>query len=255
MTKSNQKYHILVPLYLALLLWVVKWVEYKFGYNFAYFGIRPDSLVGLRGVLFSPFIHGDIPHLLSNTMPIILLSSVLFYFYDSIAWRVLVFSWLLSGVLTWFIGRESYHIGASGLIYALAFFLFFSGLFRKNKRLMAISLIITFLYGGLVWGVFPNETRISWEGHLSGALSGTVLAFLFRNMGLQKETYNWEFESDEELTDWDIYLEELALKAGDNYKENVVVDTERDKDVSKVSSTDIKLNHRPVKYYYIKKKF
>lgn len=204
-----------IPIYIVLFMWVVKWIEYKFGFDFAQYGVKPLELTGLRGIVFSPFIHGSTGHLFNNSIPMFVLSMALFYFYKSVAWRVILLSWFFSGLLTWLIGRNSYHIGASGVIYALASFLFFSGVFRKHPKLLAISLIVTFLYGSMVWGVFPNKVEISWEGHLSGALIGLFLAIIFRKIGPKRKVYQWEDE-EVELTEEEQYLEDLAIKAGED---------------------------------------
>jgi len=228
-----------IPLYFVLTLWIVKWAEYKFGLDLALLGVRPHDISGLKGILFSPLIHGDTGHLFNNSIPLFVLSMALFYFYKPIAWRVLILSWILSGFSTWLIGRENtYHIGASGIIYALASFLFFSGVIRKHPKLMAISLIVTFLYGSMVWGIFPNEVRISWEGHLSGAVIGMVLAFVFREIGPRKKVYKWE-EPEVELTEDEQYLEDLALGKID-------IDAE-EKEVKDLSD---KLTSKPINYKY-----
>ena len=151
----------------------------------------------MRGIFFSPFLHGDWKHVLNNSIPIIVLGTSLRYFYKTIAKEVFLWSWLMSGIWLWSIGRESYHIGASGIVYALVSFLFFSGLFRKHTKLMAISFFVVFLYGSMVWGLFPIQEHISWEGHLSGALAGIILAWWFRNEGPPKQVY--QYEIDEEL--------------------------------------------------------
>ena len=134
------------PIFFVLTIWLVFWFEVRFRYNFSDFGIYPQTLKGLRGVVISPFIHGSIQHLYHNTIPLFVLSMALFYFYRKIAWKVLVFGILMSGILTWYIGRPSYHIGASGLIYVLVSFIFFKGVFAKYYRLVALSLLVVFLY-------------------------------------------------------------------------------------------------------------
>ena len=238
--KSNS--YFTIPLYFILLLWIIKWVEYKFGIDASSLGVKPQTLSGLKGIIFSPMIHADTVHLANNTVPLFILSMALFYFYKPIKWRVIIISWLVSGILTWLIGRgNSYHIGASGLIYALASFLFFSGFIRKYPRLIAISLIVTFLYGSMVWGIFPNEVRISWEGHLSGGIIGLLLAIVFRKIGPTRKIYQWEDMEDHELTEDDIILEEIALRAGeeDNIQKEQVEDLED------------KLGSEPINYIYI----
>ena len=233
--KNNS--YFTIPLYFILTLWVVKWAEYKFGFNLGMYGVKPLTISGLKGILFSPLIHGDTVHLFNNSIPIFILTMALFYFYKPIAWRVVILSWLFSGMLTWLIGRNSYHIGASGIIYAFAVFLFFSGLIRKHPRLMAISLIVTFLYGSMIWGIFPNEVKISWEGHLSGGIIGLVLAIIFRKIGPRKKTYHWEEEKD--LTDDEQYLEDLALGK-----------FEIEKKEKEVKDLPDKLTSKPIKYRY-----
>lgn len=169
------------------------WVEVTFNFNFNPYGIRPRTFVGLRGILFSPFIHGSVQHLWSNSLPLLILSMALLYFYKPIAWKIFVFGGILTGSLTWVIAENGTHIGASGIVYLLASFLFFKGINSKNYRLMALSLIVVFVYGSLIWGVLPGQEGISWEGHLSGVVSGGVFAFIFRNYNLIPEKkYSWE---------------------------------------------------------------
>ncbi len=201
MTHQNQfkfsTWILAVPLYLVVCLWLVFWFEVKNGYNFNNFGIYPRSLTGLKGILFSPFIHGDIKHLYHNSAPLFVLLFSLFYFYRRIAWKVFLYGTLLTGTLTWVIGRQSYHIGASGIIYLLFSFVFFSGILRKNYRLVAVSLMMIFLYGSMVWYVLPVKESVSWEGHLSGFVIGIIFAFFYRKEGPQKLQYDWEQEAYE----------------------------------------------------------
>ncbi|MFD0932727.1 rhomboid family intramembrane serine protease [Psychroflexus salinarum] len=172
---------ILWPILLVLLLWVVYWIEIKFRFNFTSFGVYPRKVKGLIGVLASPFIHSGIDHLYKNSIPLLVLTASLFYFYKDIAWKALLYGLLFSGLLTWIIGRSSYHIGASGMVYFLASFLFFKGVRSKNFRLIALSLIVVFLYGSLVWGTMPGKPGISWEGHLSGFIIGLVFSFILKS--------------------------------------------------------------------------
>ncbi|HBG41403.1 MAG TPA: rhomboid family intramembrane serine protease [Porphyromonadaceae bacterium] len=164
-------------------------------------GILPREVRGLPGIVFSPFVHSSVSHLFSNLLPLLLLIGFLFYFYNKIAFRSLLSLWLLSGFFTWLIGRQAYHVGASGLVFALVFFLFFSGLFRKYIPLVAVSMVIAFIYGSMVWSMFPFaeyvDADLSWEGHLSGAFAGLIIAFVFRRHGPQKPPVEWEEEEDE----------------------------------------------------------
>jgi membrane associated rhomboid family serine protease len=188
-----------IPVVVIVVIWLVYFIEINFGLNFNKFGIYPQSIIGLRGILFSPFIHSDTTHLINNSVPLFVMLGCLYFFYQKIANRVLFIGLVLTGLLTWVLGRPSYHIGASGIIYLLVSFIFFSGIFRKYYRLIALSLVVVFLYGSMVWYIFPMKERISWEGHLSGFLVGFVFAFIFRKKGPQPEIYrytkNEEFEN------------------------------------------------------------
>lgn len=189
------------PILFILIIWIVFWFEVRFGFDFKYLGIYPRTLAGLRGVLFSPFIHGDIEHLYHNTIPLFILSMTLFYFYRNIAWKIILFGILLSGLLTWGIGRPAYHIGASGLIYVLMSFTLFKGIFTKHFRLIALSLLIVFLYGSMIWYVFPVKENMSWEGHLSGLLVGLLFAILFKKSIAKPKKYAWEHDDYNEDDD------------------------------------------------------
>lgn len=179
------------PILLVLMIWIVFWIEQSFGVNLRAWGIKPRELIGLRGIFFSPFLHGGTTHLLSNSLPLLLLSLALFYFYRGIAFNVIVFGGILTGLLTWMIGRGgSVHIGASGVVYLLASFLFFKGIWSKNMRLIAVSLVVVFIYGSLIWGVFPGKPKISWEGHLSGFVSGIIFALYYRKYKLMIDENN-----------------------------------------------------------------
>ncbi|MDR5591744.1 rhomboid family intramembrane serine protease [Christiangramia sp. SM2212] len=180
------------PLLFLLLIWIVFWIEIRFGVSLNSYGVRPGEMIGLRGIVFSPFIHSDIKHLFNNTIPLFILSLALFYFYRPISWKVLLIGLVSTGILTWLIGRPANHIGASGIIYLLASFLFFKGVFSKHYRLVALSLIVVFVYGGLVWYVTPIDPDISWEGHLSGLLSGFGLSLIFRRSIPEPPKYQWE---------------------------------------------------------------
>lgn len=189
------------PIIFVFTIWIVFWIEVRFGVNFNDFGIYPRKTNGLLGILFSPFIHSGIKHLFNNTIPLLVLSMALFYFYRSISWRLLGYGFLLTGLLTWLIARPAYHIGASGIIYLLASFLFFKGIFSKHYRLVALSLIVVFLYGGMLWYVTPIDPEISWEGHLSGLIVGLLFAFVFKKNIAKEPKYVWEQPDYDEAQD------------------------------------------------------
>ena len=186
---------VLYPLIVVLSLWLVFWFELRFGYNFTPFGVKPREISGLAGIIFSPFIHSTLSHLWHNSVPTLVLIAGLFYFYKPVAWQVLFWIVLGSGLGTWLIGRDAYHIGASGVVYGLASFLFFKGIWSKHYRLTAFSLIVVFLYGSLIWGTMPIRDGMSWEGHLSGFLTGLILAFVFKAKIAKPVKYVWETEA------------------------------------------------------------
>ena len=192
---------IVYPLSFVLLIWLVYWFELRFGFRFNDMGIYPRTFSGLRGILFSPFIHGSLEHLYHNSTPLLILSAALFYFYRALAWRVLVLGLLFSGLLTWLIGSPTFHIGASGLIYVLMSFMLFKGILSKNHHLTALSLLVVFLYGSMLWYVFPVKENMSWEGHLSGLLVGLVFAFVFRTAIAKPVRYIWEDDQYNEQDD------------------------------------------------------
>jgi len=192
---------LLVPMIAVLLIWTVFWVEIRFQINLNQYGIYPRTFKGLRGVLFSPFLHGSIEHLYNNTIPIAILTASLVYFYRSVSFKVLLWGVLFSGLLTWVIGRPSYHIGVSGLIYVLASFIFFKGIFTKYYRLVALSLMVVFIYGGLLWFIFPLKDEISWEGHLAGFITGLLLAVFVKAKIPSVKKYAWELENYNEEED------------------------------------------------------
>jgi membrane associated rhomboid family serine protease len=198
-------------------MWMSFYFNARYDLGLTEYGLKPRTAGGLFGILTISFLHGDLGHILSNTFPILILGTLLFYHYREVAWQVLLFSVLSTGALVWLFGEKgSNHIGASGVLYALAGFLFVSGIIRRHKMLFGVSLLVTFLYGTIVWGILPPEflqairfapekLNISWEGHLFGFLSGIALAFLYRKRGLQAPTYEWQQEDDDDLDDSDPY--------------------------------------------------
>jgi membrane associated rhomboid family serine protease len=200
------KYSLVLPLFFIFILWIIRIVDACGQLNLFVYGVFPRDIKGLWGILLSPLIHSDFNHLLSNSIPLLILGTGLIFFYRGLAYRVIAFIWLISGICVWIGARESYHIGASGLIYGLAAFLFLSGLIRRDVRLASISLLVVFLYGGLVWGVLPIFPHVSWEFHLYGGLSGFIAAIIYRNQGPKR--LEWSWENEDELTNED-YTEDL----------------------------------------------
>mgnify|MGYP003626229874 FL=1 len=155
----NQKFSssfLLVPIVYVVTIWIIYVVEIL---NFNKLGVFPRTFEGFRGVFFTHFIHSDTSHLFNNSIPLFVLLCSLFYFYKEVAYKVLLIGGLFTGFLTWLIARDSYHIGASGIVYLLFSFVFFSGIIRKHYRLVALSLIIIFLYGSMIWYVLPIKEK------------------------------------------------------------------------------------------------
>ena len=189
------------PILFVILIWLIFWVEFRFNVDLKSFGIQPRKLEGISGIIFSPFLHSSLEHLFNNSIPLFLLSSAIFFFYRTISWKIIFLGIFLSGLLTWIIGRDSTHIGASGLIYVLISFIFFKGIISKNFNLMALSLIVVFIYGGTIWYIFPIKNNMSWEGHLSGFMIGVLLALLFKKNNPVNKVYKWENEDYDNTDD------------------------------------------------------
>ena len=211
LNEEKQKFiqSLIFPSLFLLVLWLVKLIEIISEQDFYVFGIYPRELYGLKGILFSPFLHGGMNHLIDNSIPLFLLMVALFYFYHEIAFRVFLLSFFVTNIMVWLGARASFHIGASGLIYSFASFLFFSGIFRRYPRLVAISLLVVFLYGSMIWGLFPLDVTISFESHIYGSVVGLVMSIFYRKQGPQRDKPFWESEEDE-YTDlpWDVVLDE-----------------------------------------------
>jgi membrane associated rhomboid family serine protease len=198
--KRIVRHSLFISGYLVVILWLIKLFELEFNLDFSTWGILPRDITGLRGIIFSPLIHADFKHLIANTIPFFILTFSLFFFYRKSSYIIFILIYLFTGVFVWLGGREAMHIGASGLIYGLAAFLFMSGIIGYNIRLLTISMIVALIYGGLFWGIFPIKPEISWESHLWGGISGFGLAFFFRKpvpVDLTEE----EIEEDEEIED------------------------------------------------------
>lgn len=185
-TVHNEKFifrrSLVIALGFVFLLWFIRALEDSLTVDLGAWGILPRSITGLVGIFTAPLIHGSAFHLLSNTFPLLLLLVAVFYFYDKIALEVFAWIYITTGFWVWVIARQAYHIGASGLVYGLAAFLFFSGIFRKDARSIAVALVIAFIHGGMLQGLFPTESSVSWESHLLGFAAGIFCSFYFRKV-------------------------------------------------------------------------
>lgn len=198
---KKSKSIFLIPITYVIAIWFIYWVEINYNFNFNKYGVFPRTLVGFRGVFLTHFIHSNTSHLFNNSIPLFVLLSSLFYFYRDVAYKVLLFGGFFTGIFTWCIARESYHIGASGIVYLLFSFVFFSGIIKKHYRLVALSFMIIFLYGSMIWYVLPIKDGISWEGHLSGFLVGLYFAIRYRNKGIVKEEHQFTQTEFDDLFD------------------------------------------------------
>ncbi|WP_162032208.1 rhomboid family intramembrane serine protease [Chryseobacterium potabilaquae] len=218
---------IINPLLMLIAMWFGYFLQMQGFFKSCFGAIIPLLPEGLLGIVTSPLLHGNIDHIIGNSIPMVLLMFLLYQFYPLVANKVFILGWLATGLLVWLLppvdiltGEYLYTctIGASGVVYVLAFFLFFSGVFKWNMKLLTISLLVVLYYGSLIWGIFPEElfsnlnepSKISWQAHLSGAVVGSIIAFVFRNIGEKKKKYIWEFpnyynEKDDKL--WQEYKE------------------------------------------------
>jgi membrane associated rhomboid family serine protease len=209
-------------LYLLIII-LVKLLETVLDVSFARFGVLPLEWKGLAGIILAPLIHGSWEHLINNSMPLLVLSTALFYFYREVAFKVFFLVYFIHGFWLWFFARGSYHIGASGIIYGVGSFLFVSGLIRKNSHMLAISLLVAFLYGSMVWGIFPLVEGVSWEGHLMGMASGMLLAFYYKEYGPAPNIGRWKYDQSDEHEDdsgedeyWKIVEDQTEKERGDD---------------------------------------
>jgi membrane associated rhomboid family serine protease len=202
-TDKKKLLHSLVfPGILLALIWIIKLIEVGLGYDFSDYGIYPQHIEGLRGILFSPLLHSGFAHLSANSVPLFVLTAGLFYFYEKLAPWIFSVLWIATGFWVWVFAKDTgIHIGASGVVYALAFFHLTGGILRREPRMMAFSLLVVFLYGGLIWGIIPNfypEKNISWESHLMGLIAGVTVALFYRKEGPKRKEYEWEEEDENE---------------------------------------------------------
>ena len=209
---------LIYPVLFVMIIGLVHLAQYVFEFSLTTYGVYPRSIKGLIGIIASPLIHGSLSHLINNSIPILIMGSLLFYFYKEVAFKVSTWIYLMVGFWTWVYAREAYHIGASGLLYGLFSFLLLSGFIRRNKNLISLSFAVVFLYGSLVWGIFPIDVQISFEGHLWGFVAGTILAIYYRKQGTQKPLPYWPEEDglDDDNPYWKENIE-LSQKPKINY--------------------------------------
>lgn len=211
---------LLIPGIFVFILWLVKISEILFETDLSFLGIYPLQLKGLPGILFSPLIHENFRHLVSNSLPLLILGTGLFYFYSDVALKVSGWIYFLTGLFVWIGARDAWHIGASGLVYGLASFLFFSGIIRRYFRLIALSLLVVFLYGSMIWGMVPELYKnVSWESHVLGFVAGIIMAIVYRREGPQNPLIEWMQEDYEEPEEEGEIEEDKRQKSQDKSEE------------------------------------
>lgn len=193
------KFSALFPLLFIGLLWLFKVLETLTGLSLTEFGIYPGKLSGIIGIPLAPLIHGSIAHLIANTLPLFVLGTIMIHVYPRSAIHAIPIIYLLSGIGVWLFGRQAYHIGASGLLYGMVAFVFVIGVIRRDRLPVALSMITFFLYGGMVWGIFPGDPSISFEAHFFGALTGVALAIIMKDHDakIPEKRYGWQDEPDD----------------------------------------------------------
>ena len=196
--QGNFRLALKVSLYFVTLLWVVTLLDWGLELELTRFGVRPRSLPGLPGVLVAPLLHGGFSHLISNSLPLLVLGTGMLYLYPHSSLKVIPAVYLGPGLAVWLFGRPGVHIGASGLVYGLAIYVLISGLIRRDTRAVSASILVFFLYGTLVWGMVPTTANISWQTHLVAALIGLILAVLCRRSDIPpRKRYVWENENND----------------------------------------------------------
>ena len=199
--QRNFKLALKMALVLVGFLWLILFLDTLLGLGLNRYGLRPRHFEGLIGVFTAPLLHGGAEHLFSNSLPLIISLTMVLYMYPRSSLRIIPIIWLGSGVLAWFIGRDSLHFGASGFVYGLLAYVFISGVFRMDMRSVAVSVMVWFLYGGMIWGLLPIRPNMSWELHLSGAILGVALAIIYRRWDVTPvKRYAWE--DDDSVPDW-----------------------------------------------------
>lgn len=197
-----------ITLIFTITLWLIKIIETVAGISLSHYGIYPRDPGGLTGILWAPLLHGSFSHLLANTAPLLILGTALLYGYPRAAKIVIPVIYIGSGLCVWLFARGAYHLGASGLTFGFMFFIFTIGILRRDRRAIALSMIVFFLYGGMIWGIFPTKTGTSFETHLFAAIFGVLMAILLKNYDprLPEKRYSWEDEEqDDEETEYRTY--------------------------------------------------
>jgi membrane associated rhomboid family serine protease len=201
-SRANFRLAAKLSLGFVALLWFIQLMNWGLAPGLENFGIRPRQLAGLAGILAAPLLHGDFDHLLANSPPVLVLGTTMLYLYPNSSLRVLPAVYLGPGIAVWSFARGGVHVGASGLVYGLVAYILVAGLIRHDRRAIAASLLVCFMYGTLAWGVLPIKPGVSWETHLAAALIGVAMAIALRRLDIPpRRRYTWEDESDDDGDD------------------------------------------------------
>lgn len=209
-----------VPIGFVSLMWIVHFINILTFGSLRILGIYPRTLHGLIGIITTPFIHASFQHLISNSLPIFFLMTMLFVLYRKVAWQVFISLYFLTGIGVWLFARPAYHIGASGIVYALVSFLFWLGIFRRDLRSIAISLVILVLYSGYFMGIVPNRPGISWESHLMGGIAGIITAYMYRESA----------RTEEDILEESAFTQDLKRPY---FKDNTFIYTKKEREMMK----------------------
>lgn len=204
-TKQRKWYLIMFfPMLFGITILLIQSIQTFLGYDFTSFGVYPRKFFGLKGIFFSPLLHGNFEHLFSNLIPLLIMGGGLFYYFKDLGYKIFFLIYLIVGLWVWASARPAYHIGSSGIVYGLFAFFIMSAILRKNTQLFYFALLVIFLYGSLIWGIFPLQPTVSFESHAMGLLSGIILAIYYRKIGIQKKLYSWEIDPEsDDVVDYD----------------------------------------------------
>jgi membrane associated rhomboid family serine protease len=197
-SRANFRLAFKIALGFVALIWLVQLWNWGLNLELERFGVRPREWAGLPGIVFAPLLHGGFGHLAANSLPLLVLGTGMLYLYPNSALKVFPSVYLGPGIAVWLFGRASVHVGASGLVYGLVTYIFAAGVIRRDKRAIAASLLVSFLYGASAWGVLPITPGVSWETHLAAALIGLAMAIALRRLDIPpRKRYDWEGEPDD----------------------------------------------------------
>ena len=167
-------------LILIALIWIVEVVNLLLGHRLVSWGILPRSLTGLIGIPLAPMLHNGFWHAVSNTVPLLILGALTLAGGKRRFWETTVNVTLLSGALVWLFAREAHHVGASGLVFGYFGVILARAYIERSITAIAISIVTVMAYGGLIFGILPLRSYVSFESHLFGLIAGFAVVWLDR---------------------------------------------------------------------------